>query len=253
MAVSNLITAATNAISLATAKDTVKPYSYQEWRARNESVATNDAYKLYTAYVKNWFANSNEQQTRAIDAVKNYYKYFLLELGLSPRTQAEKTFFNTVNIDDDKSLQSVIVGYARRLKDVSVYIANKRNHIGYTKLKYNLIGTKVSIERLFYTYILTAFTQKTNVDATIITNFNITDPDILSSLPNLADISKTFSIEIQELYDTSNYLDRDPAVSPSKYISQESGVPTALYTSGDYDIPIDYLIAEVVSAAATAT
>jgi hypothetical protein len=46
-------------------------------------------------------------------------------------------------------------------------------------------------------------------------------------------------------------LDRDPNVLPSKYIQQEPDVSIDLYTSGDYDIPVDYLIAEVISAAAT--
>jgi len=251
MATSTLITAATNTLTTVTAGDKNKPYSFQEWKARNEMVTTNEAYKLYTTYVRNWYTNNNEQQTKAINAVKAYYKNFLLELGVTPRTPAEKTFFENVNVDDDTSLQSVIIGYARRMKDVAVYLANKRNQIGYTKLKYNLVGTNVSLERLFYNYLLNAFTRKSTANASIVTSLTITDPNILDALPLLSDISKSFTIEIQELYDTSNYLDRDPAVSPDKYIQQEPGVSTALYTSGDYDIPVDYLIAEVISAVAT--
>lgn len=251
MASSTLITAATNTVTTATAGDKVKPYSFQDWKTRNENVATNDAFKLYTNYVRNWYINNNEQQVKAIDAVKKYYKNFLLEIGIAPRTPAEKIFFENVVIDNDTSLQAVIVAYARRMKDIAVYLANKRNQIGYTKLKYNLVGTNVSLERLFYTYLLNAFTRKTTANASIVTSLTITDPNILNALPLLPDISKTFTIEIQELYDTSNYLDRDPNVSPSKYIQQEPGVSADLYTSGDYDIPIDYLIAEVISAAAT--
>ena len=144
-----------------------------------------------------------------------------------------------------------VVFFLYRMKDVAVYLASKRNQIGYTKLKYNLVGTNVSLERLFYNYLLNAFTRKSTANASIVTSLTITDPNILDALPLLSDISKSFTIEIQELYDTSNYLDRDPAVSPDKYIQQEPGVPTALYTSGDYDIPVDYLIAEVISAVAT--
>ena len=253
MATSNLITAAASTKSSAVPKDTNSPYSYQEWRARNENIPTNNAYKVYVSYVREWYVKSNTNQTTAIDYVKNYYKQFLLELGLSPRSLAEKTFFTTVNIDDDTSLQSVIVGYARRLKDVSIYIANKRNHIVYTKLKYSLIGTSVSLEKLFYNYLLNAFTRKSTIDANIVTSLTITDPDILNNLPLLSDISKNFTVEIQELYDTSSYLNRNPADPIDKYISPDSSVSEVLYTAGNYDLPLDYIIAEVISAAATST
>jgi hypothetical protein len=250
MASSTLITAASNSTT-ADPGDRIKPYSFQDWKSRNENTATNDTFKLYTAYVNNWYINNNQQQIKVVDVIKNYYKNFLLEVGIAPRTPAEKLFFENIVIDNNTNLQAVIVAYARRMKDIAVYLSSKRNQIGYTKLKYNLVGTNVSLERLFYTYLLNAFTRKTTATASIITSLTITDPNILDALPLLPDISKTFTIEIQELYDTSNYLDRDPNVSSDKYVQQESNVPTELYTSGDYDIPVDYLIAEVISAAAT--
>lgn len=250
MASSTLITAASNSITT-DAGDRIKPYSFQEWKARNESAVTNDAFKLYTTYVRNWYTNNSLKQAKVIDVIKSYYKNFLLEVGIAPRTPAEKLFFENIPIDNNTNLQAVIIAYARRMKDIAVYLSSKRNQIGYTKLKYNLVGTNVSLERLFYTYLLNAFTRKTTATASIITSLTITDPDVLNALPLLPDISKVFTIEIQELYDISNYLDRDPNVSPDKYIQQESNVSTELYTSGDYDIPVDYLIAEVISAAAT--
>ena len=186
----------------------------------------------------------------SINYVKDYYKTFIKTLGITARTTAERELFENVTIDDNTSLQSVIIGYARRLKDITVYIANKRNDIYYSKLKNNLIGTSTSLERLFYNYILTAFTRKITPDG-IITSFIITKPDILESLPYLSTISSIFNIQIEEVYDTSNYFDRDPSVPISNYATIATGIPEALYSASSYSIPEEYLIANVIQSVAT--
>lgn len=251
MAVFNTINTLTNTFSLSGAKDINNPYNYQEWKSRNSNIPPGDLNNQYTAYLKGWYAIRDVTNVVSINYVKDYYKTFVKTLGITAHTTAERELFENVTIDDNTSLQSVIIGYARRLKDITIYIANKRNDIYYSKLKNNLIGTSTSLERLFYNYILTAFTRKITPDG-IITSFIITKPDILESLPYLSTISSIFNIQIEEIYDTSNYFDRDPSVPISNYATVATGIPEALYSAGSYSIPEEYLIANVIESVATA-
>lgn len=251
MAVINTINTLTQVNTLATPQDTFAPYNFQEWKARNSNIPPGELYTLYTAYLKAWYIRRDVSSTISTNYVKEYYKTFLKVLGLAPRNAEESLLFDNVEIDNDLSLQSVIVGYARRLKDIAVYLANKRNDVYYSKLKNNLTGTEISLERLFYSYILNAFTRKITPDGIITTSFIISSPSILTSLPYLNTISSNFSIQIEEIYDTNNYFDRDPSVPISNYTSIAPGVPQALYTASSYNIPEEYLIASTIESVAT--
>ena len=249
MAVFNTISSLTNTVSLSGTQDINAPYNFQDWKVRNSNIPPGDLFGQYNAYLKGWYTKRAVSNVVSIDYVVKYYKTFFKTLGITARTQAEKELFENVDIDDSTSLQSVIVGYARRLKDVTVYLANKRNSIYYSKLKNNLTGTSTSLERLFYNYILTAFTRKITPDG-VITSFIVTNPDILTSLPYLNTISSNFNIQIEEIYDTNNYFDRDPSVPISNYTTVAPGIPEALYSASTYGIPEEYLIASVVEAVA---
>lgn len=215
-------------------KDINQPYSYQEWKQRNPDIVAGDTIGLYNNYLKNWYINKTASSKVAVDFIAESYKNFLKSLGFSSRTEQEKVFFESANIENNLNLQSVIAGYAKRLKDISVYIASRRNLVAYSKLKNNLTGTAVSLERMFYFYILNSFTRKNTPDGTVLINF--IDPSIIPSLPILENITENFKIEVQELYDTSNYLDRDPAVDITTYTTIASGIPEAIYESGSYEL-----------------
>lgn len=250
----NILAKTSDLVSL----DTSQPYNFQEWRVRNSNIPPQDAFSAYDAYLRAWYVKRDTTNVVAVNFVKDSYKNFLKTLGVTPRNQQEKELFENVDFTNDLSVQSAIMGFARKLKDVTVYLANRRNDILYSKLKDNITGTSVSLERLFYSYILTAFTRKTTPDGAITNSFVITNPDILTSLPYLSTIASNFNIQIQEVYDTNNYFDRDPSVPVTDYLADPSSVSTidtALLSAGEYSIPDDYLIATaagaVVVAAAT--
>lgn len=224
-------------------RDIDQPYSYQDWKLRNPNVFAGEAVAIYKNYLKNWYTAKSTSNTVATDFITESYKTFLKSLGFSPRTEQEKSFFENVNVENNLSLQSVISGYAKKLKDISVYIASRRNLVAYSKLKNNLTGTSVSLERLFYFYILNSFTRKNTPDGTVLINF--INPDIISSIPILENITDTFKVEIEELYDTSNYLDKDPSVSITTYTDILSSIPEALYEAGSYSLN-NILIQELI-------
>ena len=247
MPVFNTISTLTSATSITGGGDYSQPYSFIDWKARNNNITSADYTAQYNSYLTNWYINKGLNNAVSVNYVKNSYITFLKTLGITARTPQEEAYFNAVDLTDNISLQSTIAGYARRLKDIAVYLANKRNHIKYTKLKSNLTGTSPSLERLFYSYILTAFTLKTTPDGQIVNSFVINTPNVLDSLPYLSDIANNFDIEIEELYDIDNYFDRDPSLPVTTYATIAPEVPAALYTAGDYSIPEDYLINEVIT------
>jgi hypothetical protein len=252
MAVINTINTLSQVNTLFTVDDTTAPYNFQDWKIRNSNISPGELYTLYTAYLKAWYIRRDVSNVVSTNYVKEYYKTFLKTLGLAPRNEQESILFNNVDLNNDLSLQAAIVGYARRLKDIAVYLANKRNDVYYSKLKNNLVGTDTSLERLFYSYILNAFTRKITPDGVITTSFVISSPDILTSLPYLNTIAETFSIQIEEIYDTNNYFDRDPSVPISNYTSVAPGIPGALYSASNYNIPEEYLIVKAIEGVAIA-
>jgi hypothetical protein len=248
----NILTKATDQIGL----DTSQPYNFQQWRVRNTNVPPQDAFIQYDAYLRAWYIKRDTTNVVAVNYVKEAYKNFLKTLGVTPRNQQEKELFENVDFDNDISVQSAIAGFARKLKDVTVYLANRRNDILYSKLKDNITGTSVSLERLFYSYILTAFTRKTTPDGAITNSFVITNPDILTSLPFLSVIANNFSIQLEEIYDTNNYFDRDPSVPVTDYLANPNTVSTMdtiLLSAGEYSVPDDYLLATAAGAVVVAS
>lgn len=235
MAILNAINVfSSTATSSLSGGDATSPYTFQEWKIRNTNIAPGDLFAFYNTYLKTWYIRKSLVTTLSVDYIKKYYKTFLQTLGVTARTSEEQQLFENVNLESNVSIQAAIVGYARRLKDIAVYLANKRNDVLYNKLKNNLTGTSTSLERLFYSYILNAFTRKITPDGQITTSLTITNPNILTSLPYLNVISSNFSVEVEEIYDTNNYFDRDPSVPITNYTEIAAGTPEALYQSGSY-------------------
>lgn len=229
--------------------DTGNPYSFQEWKNRHTNIDSNAQVEQYNTYLKNWYkVNASKNNANTI-YVKKLYINFLKQLGLSTRTEEEQQFFSTIDYNNDFDLQASITYFARKLKDVSRYLAERRKQIVYSKLKYNLQGTSGYLERLFYNYILSVFTQRSDSNNT---GLIVTNGDLIPYLPNLDTISGSFSIEIEELYDTKNYFDRDPSIDISNYTSFTDGISGQLYKTSLYEVPAEYLLGLIIEALASA-
>ncbi len=229
--------------------DTGNPYSFQEWKSRHTNIDPSAQVEQYNTYLKSWYKINAAKVSTNVAYVKKLYINFLKQLGLSTRTEEEQSFFSTIDYNDDSNLQAAIVYYARKLKDISRYLAERRNAVTYSKLKYNLQGTSGYLERLFYNYILSVYTQRSDSNNA---GLIISNGDLIPYLPNLTDVSDAFSIEIEELYDTKNYFDRDPSVDISTYTSFTPGISAQLYETSFYEIPAEYLLGLIVSALANA-
>jgi hypothetical protein len=235
----------TKPTTLTVETDTGNPYSFQEWKLNHNNIDARAQIEQYNVYLKDWY-KKRAAKPQAINLyVKTLYINFLKQLGLTARNEEEQQFFSSVNFDDNLDLQTAITFYARKLKDVSRYLAERRNSVVYTKLKNNLLGTSSYLERLFYNYILSVYTQRPDSNRT---GLIITNGDLVQYLPNLEDITDTFTIEIEELYDTANYLDRDPSVNISQYTTFAAETSAKLYETSYYEIPAEYLLGLIIDA-----
>lgn len=229
--------------------DTGNPYSFQEWKTRHTNIDTNAQVEQYNVYLKNWYKVNASKVSANTAYVKKLYINFLKQLGLTTRTEEEQEFFSTVDFDDNFNLQAAITYYARKLKDVSRYLAERRKHIANSKLKYNLQGTSGYLERLFYNYILSVYTQRADSNNS---GLLVTLGDLVPYLPVLENISDSFGIEVEELYDTKNYFDRDPSIDISTYTTFASGLSAEMYESSYYEVPAEYILSLIVEALAAA-
>lgn len=229
--------------------DTGNPYSFQEWKTRHTNIDANAQVEQYNGYLKNWYKVNAAKSATNVAYVKKLYINFLKQLGLTTRTTEEQDFFSTVNFDDDANLQTAITYYARKLKDVSRYLAERRKHIVNSKLKYNLQGTSGYLERLFYNYILSVYTQRADSNNS---GLLVTLGDLVPYLPSLESISDSFGIEIEELYDTKNYFDRDPNLDISAYTTFASDISAKMYESSNYEVPAEYVLTLIIEALAAA-
>ena len=236
--------------SLTTEQDVGNPYSYQQWVQNHNNIDPRSAVDQYNKYLKNWYKARASTPAGMVAYVRTLYVNFLKELGLTARNPEEQQFFTSVNYDDDLDIQSAIRYYARKLKDISRYLAERRNSIVYSKLKNAQLGTNGYLESVFYSYILSVYTQRP--DNTGILGLVVSNGDLVQYLPNLNDIKDSFSIEIEELYDTANYFDRDPSVDISQYTTFSAGLSASDYQTSFYEAPAEYLLSLIIQALNTA-
>lgn len=213
--------------SIAAANDINAPYSFAGWYERNTGIPSGEENILYQKYLRDWYANS----TAAIptkDSIKESYINLIKQLTVTFKNDDDKIWATDINFDDPIEVAQAIPFYASKLKDIAIYFIQKRESIRKAKLKYNLAGTSEGVENLFREYFLRAFTKRKYPWGEYITN--ITDTSLLSALPELADVNTNLQIEIEELYDDSSYLDRDPTVPASSYFTFTSDVTSYLDT-----------------------
>jgi len=206
------------------------PYSFSAWIQRNVGIIPGEERKQYDLYLLKWYEDRDQEKVVQSKQVREDYIALLKQISLAFQTEAEKEWVTDINWDDELEVEQVIPFYARKLKEIAIYIINKREAIKKAKLKYNMAGAERGLERLFYEYLLKAFTKRRFPGNEYITT--VTEASTLNAIPELSATINSFRIEVEELYDDTNYFDRDPSSSPSTYFNLSS------------DTVIDYLTAK---------
>jgi hypothetical protein len=215
------------AASDAIINDSNSPFTFKEWIERNVGVLPGKEVLQYENYVKQWYANKTEEVPTST-SVKEDYINLLKQLTIAFKSEADVLQVSNINFDDPDEIEQVIPFYATKLKEIAIYLINKREAIRRAKLKYNMTGTYSALERIFYEYLLKAFTKRQFPGNEYITN--ITDVSVFNNVPELSAVRNNFQIIVEELYDDASYFDRDPGLSASAYFTFDSNVTSYLDT-----------------------
>lgn len=221
------MTAIANGLKITAAGDINRPYSFREWYDKQTALIPGDEYKQYNSYLNEWYSSRKAINPQTIDT-SNVYFSFIQQLQVLFRNTDDERFLD-LDINNPAELVDAAPYYARKLKDIARYLIYKREAIKRAKLKYNMSGATQAIERLFYEYLLKAFTKnKIENEYTVIPELSV-----LEQLPDLSAVAGSFQINVEELYDDSSYFDRDPQISAVDYFSY---TPTVSAYLANYDI-----------------
>lgn len=191
-------------------EDLRTPFSFRQWLDRNTGIIPGEEYNQYNQYLKNWYT-SRYTTTNASLNIKDDYISLLKELTLTLGANNEIfDWAKDIDFSNNLELEDAIPYFVKKLKEIAIYLVNKREAVRRAKLKYNMSGAKNALEKLFYEYLLKAFTKRNYV-------LNVPEQSALNTFPDLSAINKGFSISVQELYDDTQYMDKDSMVSAADY------------------------------------
>lgn len=209
--------------------DYLQPYSFEEWVKRNIGIVYGEEYKQYNKYLKSWY-DARMVSTSATNAMlKNDYIALLQQLTLAFKDSVDEKVVSNINWNSELDIEEAIPYYARKLKEIAIYLVNKRDAIRKAKLKYNMSGARNALERLFYEYLLKAFTKRKYV-------LNVPEQSAWSAFPDLSAVNMQFQIMIEELYDDTSYFDKDPSMPLSSYFDITNPIVTTYYDSLDFPV-----------------
>lgn len=187
--------------------DNNAPFSFLEWRERQPLIREKDQTSLYNSYIKHWFEKNKQKSVSQKFVLRQKYLYLLTQLQLFFTEEEKTTWYSRINLADENELLQSIPYFAKKLKEVALYYLNLRKKIKKTKLLYNTIGTKTSIEQEVYRHILENYFQE-SPDLPFFLN---------NKVPSLTSLRENLSIQVEELYDDKQYFDNVSSQPLSAY------------------------------------
>jgi hypothetical protein len=179
--------------------DLEKPYSFREWYNTRYNILPGQEYTLYNKYLSQWYEDRKQSGISTNIDTQDAYVQILTQI----RALIDVNLPD-IDVNDPTTIVDNISIYSQKIKDITQYFIAKKESLRKAKLKYNMVGTNIGLERVFYEYLLKAFTK------------NEISKVLLTDLPELS-ASNNLTITIEELYDDSSYFDRDPAIPVSAY------------------------------------
>lgn len=174
--------------------------AYKDWLKRNPQYTTlTEGYKAYLEYVNSWY-DATYQGTSTAELSLESYKNFLASMTIITGDERVNDYLLSLDYDDANDLRVAIPHFARNLKAIALYIIQKRSAAKGITYDYAHRSSNVGVEMDLYRTALNLFAIKSG----------LIGKDFLDAV-------RRFSIEVEEFYDDSEYLDKDPDVSASTY------------------------------------
>jgi hypothetical protein len=188
--------------------DKDNPFTFKQWLTYSNEVFTTPEIFLgkYKNYLTRWYTYKNNLDQANKVSLKDLYVNLLNEITLNYITPDEKRFISNVDFNNPREIATVIPFYAKKIKEICIYYSSLRDDVKTASVKNNLRGSNFGIKKGVYNEISKALEADDLIE--IIKTLNV----------SLSDIRNNISVEVEELYDTSNsYFDISPNVSLTAY------------------------------------
>ena len=193
----------------------ISPPSFKEWELKNVFVNSNQSYYEYNKYLKDWYNQQKKADSAILNDTRQKYLNLLQRLQIFFAEEEIEKWYSDINLNNQTELLLAIPFFAKKLKEISLYILKQREELKKVRSITEQDGTDKGFEALLYNYILTAFTKKNYAVGVAGSNF-------YTQLPDLSSINNKLQIEIEELYDSQTYFDHSPDVATTEYFDLTS-------------------------------
>ena len=190
--------------------DESKPLSYRDWLA-SSGLSHTDDYDGYSKYLIKWYDSKKLPQNN----IRSEYIQLLKEINFVFNNEKRDRFLGSINFNDTVDLINALPYFTSKIKEIAKSFNDKRNAIKKSKLKYSLISSKKGVETLLYEYVLNSFTSKNGISP-------VPHKELSGIIPELKNVNSYFYIEVEELYDKTNYYDRSSKLSPDNYTNSNT-------------------------------
>ena len=183
------------------------PLSFLEWKNRNIGIGFSDAEIQYQNYLRLFHNTIETNNVVAANKIKEDYLRLIERLQIIFQNDQEFERYTKIDLTSETDLSLVIPIYARKLKEIALFYTKKREEIKNKKLEYNLVGSYDGLIKLLYSNLVSKFTKTEQ------TQFVHENPLITQS-PEFSAISSDFEIDVEELYDTTDYFQNQESINP---------------------------------------
>lgn len=180
--------------------DLDKPFGLVDWLINtSENFGKPDEYiSAHVRYIKDWYKSKNN--IKAIDdaAIVSVYGQFLREVLLVYSNEEESRYLRNLNWQSVYDMDIVVPFYAKRLRDVILYIVEQRDKVKLQKVRNSYRGSVAGIKRFVYDEIV----------------------DLLSSeryylqfgnhLPTVKSVVYDLNVNVEEMYDSHGGYNNQP-------------------------------------------
>jgi hypothetical protein len=193
--------------NLSSEKETSRPFSFSEWLSRHVGVSFNDAQKQYKNYLNDFYNKKEKQNIELKNKLRDDYLNLIKKLQIIFKDDEEFNRYKNIDLDSKTDLYLAIPFYAKKLREIAVFYSKKRKELQNKKIEYNLVGSFDGLSKILKNNLISKFTKNDQ------NNF-VSENPLITQSPEYSSINSNLSIEIEELYDTTDYYSLEENINP---------------------------------------
>ena len=172
--------------------DLDRPFSLVNWLVNtSENFGKPDEYiAAHVRYVKEWYRAKNN--IKAVDdaSVVSVYGQFLREVLLVYSNEEESRYLRNLNWDSVYDLDIAVPYFAKRLRDVIIYVVEQRDKMKLQKVKNSFRGSNSGLRRFVYDEIVQLLLSE---------RYYLRYGN---NLPSISQVVYDLNVNVEEMYDT---------------------------------------------------